>query len=220
MVTVSKSVSQGIYMSNTLGNVSFDAVTITDCHTNTPELITHRTANFLYFSECPSITNLQVENSVFKRNSNAGFDNYKNISRHSTFSLAGGLSIVIYCDNVNVSLHNVTMDKNHGGNGGNLAFELHNDKLWKLPPIKIQDSTITAGRAIEGGGMFLLIVAPSRNFSNQTFSNNHHKIFDVRSTTFGNNSARYLGGAIAIRQKESIPLGTLKYIIVHLSTTH
>ena len=207
-VNVSKSVFQGVFMDNTLGNISISAVSIQDCHTNTHEIISNRAANIFYFTQCPHSSYLHIENTEFKRNSNAGFDNFTILREDDTsYSFAAGLSLVIKCDNVEVLLDNVVMDKNHGGDGGNLALIFHTTCLWKVPLVVIQNSFFTNGRAVEGGGIFVSIVQPilsGDSISNETFINSNHTILCILNTDFVGNSAEFLGGAIGIRQKESL----------------
>lgn len=205
MVIIYKSEYQGIYFSNVLGTILIRNSNIIKSHTNRYKKLDPYPANGIYYNFCPLNTSLKILSTTFKDNRNSNLSKQDRANRHLNYPFAAGLTIVIKCPNVAVVLDNVTADNNTGGDGGNLAVIFHIPDLFKSYHFLINNSHFSNGDAIEGGGIFLSIVEPQiQGNATLTFPiAKNHTIFTIMNTNFTYNSAKYMGGALAIRQKGS-----------------
>jgi len=96
-------------------------------------------------------TRLQIESSYFLH----GYDTVK--KHHLYYPSATGLTLLIDCPAVSVSINNITVKGNQAGNGGNLAinftdFTSNYHYGPEVSGVVINNSRITAGTGRRGGG--------------------------------------------------------------------
>ena len=203
-VTISKSEYQGILVSNVLGLTSIVNSCIVESRTNRYKKLDKYPANAIYYSNCGNNnSSLIVLDTVLEKNENLSPSKHNRIHQAIEYPFAAGLTVVIKCSNVAVSLDNITADGNIGGDGGNLAIVFHTPELFRSHHVVINNSHISNGTAIEGGGLFVSIVEPRAQRNNSQILENNHTILSIINTEFTNNTALYLGGAVGIRQKGS-----------------
>ena len=201
-IVISRSEYQGLLVINSTGYISISDSTLEGCQTDKYNKVDKRPANAIYFSSCQDKSTLVVTSTTLLRNKNSIV---KKPDTPLDYPFAAGLTIVIHCPNVTVTLDDVIADGNSGGDGRNLAFIFHTSDLNKVPPVIVNNSHIRNGLAMEGGGVFASLVQPvllNTSYNKQN-SGNTHTILHIENTRFENNSAYFLGGAIGIRQKES-----------------
>ncbi len=203
-VTICKSEYQGILVSNVLGLTSIVHSCIVESRTNRYNKLDKHPANAIYYSNCGNNnSSLIVLDTVLEKNENLSPSKHNRIHQAIEYPFAAGLTVVIKCSNVAVSLDNITADGNIGGDGGNLAIVFHTPELFRSHHVVINNSHISNGTAIEGGGLFVSIVEPRAQRNNSQILENNHTILSIINTEFTNNTALYLGGAVGIRQKGS-----------------
>ena len=147
-----------------------------------------------WYGECPGNHNtyLEIESSYFLH----GNDTSK--KPHLYYPSATGLTLLIYCPAITVSINNITMVGNHADNGGNLAinFTDFTSNYHEVPSVVVNNSRIIAGTGYRGGGLrvWAVIVAAIKeeNSCNQTLS--EHCVLLISNTQFVENHAHYGGG--------------------------
>ena len=192
-VTLSESKGYGIYADQILGNSFIQDSTFIE--NNGSDLYYGRNAIFFY-GHCSSTTEinyLHIEGSRFL----SGCNPHKR-------SLAAGLTFVIECTNVRVTLNNVTFKGNEAFDGGNLAIIYHNTTHNFVYPVIVNNSHIEHGIGYLGGGMFVTFFEePEFTTTSCSVLGNTHTIMHVFNTNFLENHAKSVGGALYLRQQES-----------------
>ena len=149
------------------------------------------------------ISYFQYADSSKLKITNSHFTNNSLIPKSSSFELcdidkpkhlAGGLSIILHSDHIQISIFNVTLSENTGCGGGNLALLFYSTKFAR---VYIEESSITAGHAIVGGGIFVFYTGG--NTTNHSYS--EYRSLDIRNCIFLDNEAEYVGGAIYLKNK-------------------
>ena len=141
----------------------------------------------LFYKNCPNISggsHVLIEASKFTNGNNPHEKAY-----------AGGLTIVIECTAITINITNVTLDRNTGKLGGNLAIAFHNITNSFANTAIIQNTNISGGTAVIGGGMHAYIVEVPFQSGNNT-CNTTRDVFRITGTTFSNNYADGAGGGV------------------------
>ena len=123
-------------------------------------------------------------------------------------SVAPGLSLILECTHINVSISNVVMSGNianstSGSTGGNIAIIYRNYTDLVVNFVTVQDCYIADGSAYQGGGMFVSILeaSPASTFpanSTQTIVQSLH----VSNTQFIGNHAWHVAGGVYVIMHE------------------
>ena len=156
-----------------------------------------------WYGKCPESeyhhTYLQIESSHFMY----GYDTIKR--HHSFYETATGLSVLINCPLITVSINNIKAVGNQADNGGNLAInftDFNNNYRYsdEVPIVTITNSVIAAGTGHRGGGLRVwsyIVPKPKGNtMCNQTHP--PHCILNISNTQFVGNHAYSAGGALYI----------------------
>ena len=167
-----------------------------------------------WFGECLENhnTNLQIESSYFLH----GYDTVK--EHHLYYPSATGLTLLIDCPAISVSINNITVKGNQAGNGGNLAINFTDfTSNYQYGPevsgVVINNSRIAGGTGHRGGGLRVWSeVAAAGASYNRTVS--EHCILQISNTQFLENHAQYGGGALYISHYET---DQVDYIIRNIS---
>lgn len=142
------------------------------------------------------VKDTRFENNWFQNNSAC---NYKD--QH----LSAGLALILRHGNVDISLSNVTLSGNNGCAGGNVAivlFDLGN--LVGDTLISIGNGTnIEGGRGNVGGGISVTLVNSKDNPNSSQRTINDSLLLHIRDTTFSDNAADFVGGAIYLKHLET-----------------
>lgn len=226
-LSLSNSADEAFYIQDTIGELHLSELQVTNSNTAGREI--ESAGNAIVYRSCSDqVSWLLLENSVFSNNSNLA---QTDLSKCPTpvFSKGGvprggGLSIRIECDNVNVSIHNLIMVGNAGGDGGNL--ELVFDGADSFAPVEIVDSQFESGYGLEGGGMRIIILPNiifttdvTTNVSSSVRSSTQSRVFlCVKNTNFMENEAVYAGAGVYIKQAQMLGIRT-ELGIVFLNST-
>ena len=199
-VTLQGSVDEAIYVRDIQGIIHFKELVIVNARSKFS-----RNMNVIFNSKCKNESlQLIIEDSIFYGNfMPANDDTDQSIDNHP---LAAGLSITLQCVNVNVRIENVTMRNNSGGNGGSLGLMFHNTSSTLNNTVTIRNSILESSRAIVGAALYAEFVEGSESEETlclHTLSKSEHQLLYVENTTFTNNSAKYAGGAVYLKQKQS-----------------
>ena len=226
-LSLSHSVDEAFYIQDTIGKLRLSDLQVT--HSNTAGKEIASAGNAIVYRTCSEhAPQLILEDSVFSNNSNLA---QTNLSKCPTpvFSKGGvpqggGLSIRVECNNVNISIHNLIMIGNAGGDGGNLELVFDGSTLFA--PVEIINSHFESGYGLEGGGM-RIIVLPSAVFTTNVATNvslnvrssTQNMVFlHVRNTIFIENEAVYAGAGVYIKQEQALGIRT-QLGIVFLNST-
>ncbi len=146
----------------------------------------------LYKNCSPDLTPtfMAISHSIFSNGSCVNCDTAYNIA------LASGLSLVLSCTHVHVTMYNVTMANNYNtvakGYGGNLFIHFFNDINFTSNYINIRESRFLGGSAGIGGGICTVMYTQARTKKHaQEACDNHLTISD---SEVSRNSARVGGG--------------------------
>ena len=228
-LSLSTSVDEAFYIQDTVGELHLSKLQVTNSSTAGKEI--ESAGNVIVYRTCSDqVSQLLLEDSIFSNNSNLA---QTDLSKCPTpdFSKGGvprggGLSIRIECDNVNVSIRNLIMIGNAGGDGGNL--ELVFEGANSLAPVEIVNSHFESGYGVEGGGMRIIIlpntlfttnVTTKFNVSLGVQSSTQSIVFlRVINTIFIENEAVYAGAGVYIKQAQALGIQT-KLEIVFLNST-
>ena len=162
-----------------------------------------------WYGECPGNYNtyLEIESSYFLH----GNDTSKKY--HLYYPSATGLTLLIYCPAISVSINNITMVGNHADNGGNLAINFtdftsnyHYD--GEVPSVVVNNSRIVAGTGHRGGGLrvWSVIVAAIKgeiSYHQMVSGQSEHYILQILNTQFVENHAHSGGGALYVSHYET-----------------
>ena len=132
-----------------------------------------------------------------------------------TYHSAGGLKLQILCPGICVTLNHVTAYGNRGKTGGNLAISITDFGHPNVSSVTIRNSNISNGMAKKGGGLRLW--SEINKNDNKPVSDlhdgdveyqqisilKHRMILTIVNTTFNNNHAYDIGGAVYIAHYES-----------------
>ena len=193
------SVDEAFNIKDTYGDVVLSHVEVS--HTNTAGKKREKAGNAITYQHCDDnrTSDLSITDSTFVNNSN-----FVNDGDHVQL-YAAGLSINLKCPNIRVVIDNVTMSKNSGGTGGNLALYFYTTQSFFNVSITISNSKFEGGNAAEGAGMYAEIVMGL--FSKESLCEIHHQehmLLLVSNTTFNKNIAQFAGGGIYLKQKQSL----------------
>ena len=151
-----------------------------------------------WYRDCPSDVNtwLLVENSWFMH----GYDVYKT---DRFYPYASGLTLLIDCPFVHVTISNITAMHNVADNGGNLAIRLNFTSYQPgIGSILLQNSNIVGGVGHRGGGLRVWSrIYGARDISCRNLSQNYVTLHVV-NTNFTDNHAKSAGGALYISHYE------------------
>ena len=228
-LSLSQSVDEAFYIQDTIGELHLRELQVT--HSNTAGREIASAGNAIVYRSCSEhASQLILQDSVFLNNSNLA---QTNLSKCPTpvFSKGGvhvpgggGLSIRVECNNVNISIHNLVMIGNAGGDGGNL--ELVFDRSNTFAPVEIINSHFESGYGLEGGGMRIAVL-PSAVFTTNVATNvslcvrssTQRMVFlCVINATFIDNEAVYAGAGVYIKQEQALGMQT-ELGIVFLNST-
>ena len=206
-IILSSSVYQALLIDNVLGSTSILGSLVEKCCVNSH--FQNTSSAVVKYSACSNQSSLLVKSTIFEGNFNSAYDHHWTIDQSTSLSmpLAGGLTISLTFAKVNVTLDNITLNNNRGGNGGNLAVIIHMFDLSTAPLVSINNSFIVNGTALEGGGLFLSVLQTALKEPSKRLREDCNEIcqsiIKIESTHFINNTALFGGGALAIQQKES-----------------
>ena len=158
-------------------------------------------------------TTVQVLQTTFEKNSYR--EDANNVSDKR---LSAGLSIILNTHRVNITLSRVTLRRNGGRGGGNMAIIVFKaTEIAGSSTVTIQDSVFEGGHGKLGGGAFIALANPTRQESKQcaNTSGNSLPLLAIRNSHFTNNSVRYVGGALYIKAREThCPTANPAYIVM------
>ena len=163
-------------------------------------------AEFWFGDFCPDnglCTTLSISHSWFL----FGKATYK-----SNYS-ASGLKLLILCPGIHATLNNITAYGNKGKTGGNLAISITDFGHHKVSSVTIMNSNISNGMATKGGGLRLWseinkndnkVVNDDGEVEYQLMGTlKPRMILTIINTTFDNNHAYEIGGAVYIAHYEA-----------------
>ena len=213
-VVISRSEYQGIFVVDTIGDVSITNSIIEYCQTNRYYKLDTQPANAIFCENTSTkdYANMTVTNTLFLQNANSNSPKLHTTLKYND-SYAAGLTVLLNCPRLTLYLDNITADGNSGRGGGNLAFIFHAPEPNNASQVFLFNSVIKNGMAVEGGGIFISVIQPSL-LGKQHLQNNHLMLF-IDNTTFVANSASFTGGAISIIQKESNTLSYIRQIAIN-----
>ena len=177
-----QSIDEAFYIQDTIGELRLSDLQIAQSNTAGREI--ESAGNAIVYRTCSEHdSQLFLEDSIFLNNSNLAQTDLNKCptpaSSRGGVPQGGGLSIRVECANVNISIHNLKMIGNAGGDGGNL--ELLFDGSTSFAPVEIINSHFESGYGLEGGGM-RIIVLPSPVFTTNAKANVNVS-FDVQRCT-------------------------------------
>jgi len=150
-------------------------------------------------------TRLQIESSYFLH----GYDTVK--KHHLYYPSATGLTLLIDCPAISVSINNITVKGNQAGNGGNLAinftdFTSNYHYGPEVSGVVINNSRIAGGIGHRGGGLrvWSVIVSAIKEEVSYIRTVGDHCILQISNTQFVENHAHSEGGALYISHYETV----------------
>ena len=201
---VLKSADEAFFIKNVFGELILDSLEIANSTTNGKAI--PRAGNAIkYYQSCKHQSALvRLTNSNFINNTN-----FVKVTEADIF--AAGLSLDLYCPNIKVYVSNVTMSGNAGNTGGNLAITFGSTQPAYKTSVEIRNSLFERGNAAEGGGMYVEFVDKKQGKIDCTgltgdvvVHGHHHFLLYVHDSNFTNNSAKYAGAGVYLRQKQSL----------------
>ncbi len=226
-LSLSQSIDEAFYIQDTIGELHLRELRVT--HSNTAEREIESAGNAIVYRTCSEqASQFILEDSFFSNNSNLA---QTDLSKCPTPSFSeggvpqgGGLSIRIQCGNVNISIRNLKMVGNAGGDGGNLELAFEGSPSFAA--VEIIDSHFESGYGLEGGGMHI-IVLPSAVFTTNVATNVNLGVqsstqrivfLHVINTVFIDNEAVYAGAGVYVKQEQALGIRT-ELEIVFLNST-
>ena len=194
-VSVLKCGYVAFFIENTVGSVIFDSVEIANCSAlkNLEYFVSGNTIHYNSSYDSTAISDILIRNSRFIHN--------VNYLTKVHLSNTSNLRIILECPYVKVSLYNVTMS---GNIGGNLAIFIFPTKLNCYSSVEVGNSTLEGGTSLRGAGMAVI-------FGDILDSNVSHKcaffrksVLHVYNTTLTNNVAKGRGSGVFMMYKESL----------------
>ena len=226
-LSLSRSIDEAFYIQDTIGELQLRELQVTLSNTAKQEIAS--AGNTIIYRTCSEqASRLLLEDSTFKDNSNLAQSDLSKcpspVFSEGGVPQGGGLSIRIECDNVNVSIYNLTMVRNVGGDGGNL--ELVFDESYSFARVEIVNSHFEQGYGLEGGGMRIVIL-PNTVFTTNGTTNVSLGVQSLKQsivfltvvdTTFIRNEAVYAGAGVYIKQEQAIGMQAEMGIVFSNST--
>jgi hypothetical protein len=175
-LSLSQSIDEAFYIQDTIGELHLRELRVT--HSNTAEREIESAGNAIVYRTCSEqVSQFILEDSCFSNNSNLA---QTDLSKCPTPSFSkggipqgGGLSIRIQCGNVNISIRNLKMVGNAGGDGGNLELAFEGSPSFAA--VEIINSHFESGYGLEGGGMRITVLPSAVFTTNVAFhSINYH----------------------------------------------
>ena len=170
----------------------------------------YTTGNFIGYSKCDHrVTILTIRNTLFENNTY----NFDKKCIFEDYHLAAGLSVVLKCLDVQIGLFNVTLRKNRGCAGGNMAIlylNLHTKQNLVNSIVTIAEkSVLEEGYGNVGGGIFVTLTNPEKlNFiaGNTTTIpiTKTTEFLVINDTKIINNTGFYIGGGIFLKHLEEL----------------
>ena len=201
-VTISDSIGAGFVAVNVQGLTSLLTCTLRDTTPvlTTPELHGWAGNGIIYNGKNYSSYQFFANNSYFSNlkieNSSAGFT--VNVSN-------------CYA-NINITNSEFTDNCHHSSPGGNLRIILQNLTKPRKQHVYLENVTITRGKALKGGGMYIDITLTPDADSKETSINSWNILGVFKRVQFHNNTATVLGGGLYIQQLESQNVSTCQNI--------
>ena len=197
-VKILMSVDEGFFIKNIYRELVLSNVEVS--HANTAGKHIPKAGNAITYQHCDGnqISSIFITDSVFTSNSNFVNDG------HHVQEYAAGLSVNLECPNIRVTIDRVTVSKNTGGTGGNIAIYFFTTKSYFNVSVVISNSKFEHGYAAQGAGMFCEFVKGLFSKDPCEVNSQNHTILQIFNTTFSNNIAQYAGGGIYMKQKQSL----------------
>ena len=199
---VSNSSASGFAIVDVTGDISIDGSNFTDAYITGDHA---RSGNTIAFNTPGKNATVTVSNTRFLNNSYMKHG-YCQIT---DLRLSAGLAIILRRGKVDIQLSSVSLIGNGGCAGGNMAiilFDLH--RLIGSTMIQLENNSIDSGMGNVGGGIFVTMVNSDASGGNATDSINpadHDPppVLVIKNSTFTQNTAHYVGGAIYLKQLET-----------------
>ena len=162
-----------------------------------------------WYSECPEnrSTYLEIESSYFLHGNDSSKDD------HLYYLSATGLTLLIQCPAITVSINNITVVANQAENGGNLAIDFtdftsnYHHYGPEVPSVVINNSRITDGTGHRGAGIrvWSVIVAAIKDEISYSQRLSNRCILQISNTQFVDNHAYSIfgGGALYVIHYET-----------------
>ena len=162
--------------------------------------------------------NITIENSSFVNNINR-MECAGNGTRCKCKRFAPGLTFIIRHKYVNIRLNKVFFDGNLGCRGGNMALIFYSNLMGQ---IHITKCIFQNGNATFGGAMAVSFVGETPHISNNSTCSNILKhpwqpVIQISDSTFMNNSATWMGGALHINLRETNTFAYKPPVVVNIS---
>ena len=200
-VQILESVHNAIYIKNTFGVVELRKLTITNSKLNAVNKNQSNAgsaaATIIYEMCYDHIPHLVVKNSVFVNNT---YIASSASAKKQGVPTAGGLTIVLECESIDVEVHNVTMRNNSGSNGGHFLIVIGRSTCGN---ITVQNCRFESGYSYEGSGLYLHFTRLRYKIDNKVSYDSDILNIDILDSQFFNNKAVYAGSGISIVQTES-----------------
>ena len=207
-------VNGGIFVNNTLGQVTIEESSVISFLSEKEKTYSASFGgSYLNYEICNVSANLTINDSSFE------FHNHSSVmwteSHLDVKNRPAGVQLTLYCTNIQVQILNSNFSGYKGlGDGGNMALILQNNLHTYEYPLTVQNCRFEGGYAWQGGGVYISLVQVSVT-SFPSFSEAFNKSYNVisfESTTFQNNTAFSVGGAVCIKQKESFTSDSIQLI--------
>ena len=150
-------------------------------------------------------TYLEIESSCFLYGNDTPKDT------HIYYNSATGLTLLICCPAISVSINNIEVRGNLANKGGNLAINftdfISNHRYDReVPSVIVNNSRIIAGTGNRGGGLRFwstIMATIKEEISHYQMVGQHHTILQILNTRFVENHAHSGGGALCISHYET-----------------
>lgn len=207
-LNVTESIAAGMAIIDVTGRILVEGSSFSDATISEKYKKFDLNGNFIgYNNNNTKVASVQIKDTRFERNKYA--QSYKCRPKDDK-RLSAGLSVVLSHGNVTISLSRVIMDSNGGCAGGNMAVILFNmHELVNSTQISIDDGSIIAnGRGNVGGGIFVTLLVNSEENPGNVHAmgirgSTPLTLINITDTTFSNNVANFVGGAIYLKQLEA-----------------
>ena len=156
---------------------------------------------FVKYEQCPvEYTREQVSLTITRSRFLEGYTATGNFDEDTTFEAkATGISLIMACTNVSIHLLKVSLEYNkafsYSSEGGNL-FVLFGNTTHNR--IIVEDSRITHGEAVMGGGAYIRFRQPSTKPANTNALCGNSVPLAFKNTNFTSNKGKIRGGAMYI----------------------
>ena len=197
----------GLHCNNVYGRINITSSVFRNA-TGDRRNIYSGNAEFWFRDFCPDNglrTTLSISHSWFLFGKATSKSNYS----------ASGLKLLILCPGIHATLNHVTAYGNRGKTGGNLAVSITDFGHHNVSSVTIRNSNISNGMAKKGGGLRLW--SEINKNDNKVVNDLHdgdvecqlmstlkpRRILTIINTTFNNNHAYDIGGAVYIAHYEA-----------------